>query len=48
MHATSLARHQRLLFEKIEMFDHTNHSLRELLREWSEYAVRRSCRNEAT
>nr|XP_046241833.1 outer dense fiber protein 2-like isoform X2 [Scatophagus argus] len=37
LHATSLGRQQDLLFEKIEMFDHTNHSLRELLREWSEY-----------
>lgn len=28
-----------MLLEKIEMFDNTNHSLRELLREWSEYEV---------
>ncbi|XP_041793599.1 outer dense fiber protein 2-like [Chelmon rostratus] len=37
LHAASLGRQQELLLEKIEMFDHTNHSLRELLREWSEY-----------
>ncbi|KAJ4941365.1 hypothetical protein JOQ06_011248 [Pogonophryne albipinna] len=37
LHASSLARQQDLLLEKIEMFDHTNHSLRELLRDWSEY-----------
>ncbi|XP_073322215.1 outer dense fiber protein 2-like [Pagrus major] len=37
LHATSLGRQQYLLLEKIEMFDHTNHSLRELLREWSEH-----------
>ncbi|XP_026198296.1 outer dense fiber protein 2-like isoform X2 [Anabas testudineus] len=38
MHAASLTRQRGLLLEKIEMFDYTNHSLRELLREWSEYA----------
>ncbi|XP_070760788.1 outer dense fiber protein 2-like [Enoplosus armatus] len=37
LHAASLGRQQDLLLEKIEMFDNTNHSLRELLREWSEY-----------
>ncbi|XP_010765516.1 outer dense fiber protein 2-like [Notothenia coriiceps] len=37
LHASSLARQQDLLLEKIEMFDHTNHSLRELLRDWSVY-----------
>ncbi|KAF3851447.1 hypothetical protein F7725_013219 [Dissostichus mawsoni] len=37
LHESSLARQQDLLLEKIEMFDHTNHSLRELLRDWSEY-----------
>lgn len=37
LHAASLARQQEMLLEKIEMFDHTNHSLRELLREWSGY-----------
>ncbi|XP_038560364.1 outer dense fiber protein 2-like isoform X1 [Micropterus salmoides] len=37
LHATSLGRQQELLLEKIEMFDSTNHSLRELLREWCEY-----------
>ncbi|XP_029915276.1 outer dense fiber protein 2b isoform X2 [Myripristis murdjan] len=35
--AASLGRQQELLLEKIEIFDHTNHSLRELLREWLEY-----------
>ncbi|XP_040898445.1 outer dense fiber protein 2-like [Toxotes jaculatrix] len=37
LHAASLGRQQDLLLEKIEMFDNTNQSLRELLREWSEY-----------
>ncbi|XP_037632571.1 outer dense fiber protein 2-like isoform X2 [Sebastes umbrosus] len=37
LHATSVGRQQDLLLEKIEMFDNTNHSLRELLREWSDY-----------
>ncbi|XP_053182226.1 outer dense fiber protein 2-like [Scomber japonicus] len=36
LHTASLGRQQELLLEKIEMFDHTNHNLRELLREWSE------------
>ncbi|XP_042343853.1 outer dense fiber protein 2-like [Plectropomus leopardus] len=36
LHAASVTRQQELLLEKIEMFDNTNHSLRELLREWSE------------
>ncbi|XP_029017136.1 outer dense fiber protein 2-like isoform X3 [Betta splendens] len=36
VHAASLARQQSLLLEKVEMFDHTNHNLRELLRDWSE------------
>ncbi|XP_030272867.1 outer dense fiber protein 2b [Sparus aurata] len=37
LNVASLGRQQDLLLEKIEMFDHTNHSLRELLREWSEH-----------
>ncbi|XP_023250725.1 outer dense fiber protein 2-like isoform X4 [Seriola lalandi dorsalis] len=37
LHAASLGRQQELLFEKIEMFDNTNQSLRELLREWSQH-----------
>ncbi|XP_070820776.1 outer dense fiber protein 2-like [Chaetodon trifascialis] len=37
LHTASLGRQQELLLEKIEMFYHTNHSLRELIREWSEY-----------
>ncbi|XP_051277724.1 outer dense fiber protein 2-like isoform X2 [Dicentrarchus labrax] len=37
LHTASLGRQQEVLLEKIEMFDHTNHSLRELLREWSDY-----------
>ncbi|XP_068454946.1 LOW QUALITY PROTEIN: outer dense fiber protein 2-like [Clinocottus analis] len=37
LHAASLGRQQELLLEKIEMFDNTNQSLRELLREWSKY-----------
>ncbi|XP_069580291.1 outer dense fiber protein 2-like [Brachyistius frenatus] len=37
LHAASLGRQQDLLLEKIGLFDHSNHSLRELLREWSEY-----------
>ncbi|XP_056274207.1 outer dense fiber protein 2b isoform X2 [Pseudoliparis swirei] len=36
LHAASLGRQQESLLEKIEMFDDTNRSLRELLREWSE------------
>uniref|UniRef100_A0A3P8TR49 Outer dense fiber protein 2 n=1 Tax=Amphiprion percula TaxID=161767 RepID=A0A3P8TR49_AMPPE len=36
LHAASLGRQRELLLEKIEMFDSTNHSLRELLREWSQ------------
>lgn len=40
LHAASLGRQQELLLDKIEMFDYTNHSLRELLREWSEQEVR--------
>lgn len=36
---SSVARQQDLLFEKIEVFSHTNYRLRELLREWSEYEV---------
>ncbi|MEQ2208525.1 hypothetical protein XENOCAPTIV_004909, partial [Xenoophorus captivus] len=35
LHAASLGRQQDLLLEKIEMFDRTNHSLRDLLRDWS-------------
>ncbi|KAF0022624.1 hypothetical protein F2P81_025250 [Scophthalmus maximus] len=37
LHAASVGRQQELLVEKMEMFDHTNQSLRELLREWSEH-----------
>ncbi|XP_071386307.1 outer dense fiber protein 2-like [Centroberyx affinis] len=37
MNAASLGRQQELLLEKIEIFDNTNHSLRELLREWREH-----------
>ncbi|XP_076006726.1 outer dense fiber protein 2-like isoform X2 [Genypterus blacodes] len=37
MDVASLRRQQDLLFEKIEMFDSTNHSLREQLRERTEY-----------
>ncbi|XP_047237575.1 outer dense fiber protein 2-like isoform X1 [Girardinichthys multiradiatus] len=37
LHAASLGRQQDLLLEKIEMFDRTNHSLRDLLRDWSTY-----------
>ncbi|XP_031161900.1 outer dense fiber protein 2-like isoform X1 [Sander lucioperca] len=37
LHTSSLGRQQELLLEKIEMFDNTNRSLRELLRERSEY-----------
>ncbi|KAK7933766.1 hypothetical protein WMY93_004662 [Mugilogobius chulae] len=36
MHTTSLDRQRDLLLEKIEMFTSTSHSLRALLREWSE------------
>ncbi|XP_055018013.1 outer dense fiber protein 2-like isoform X2 [Boleophthalmus pectinirostris] len=36
MHTTSLNRQRDLLLEKIEMFASTSHSLRALLREWSE------------
>ncbi|XP_028269228.1 outer dense fiber protein 2-like [Parambassis ranga] len=36
LHAASLGRQRELLLEKIQMFDHTNHSLRELLRERSD------------
>lgn len=39
LHVASLERQQKLLLEKIEMFDNTNHGLRELLREWSEHEV---------
>ncbi|KAF7660001.1 hypothetical protein LDENG_00290190 [Lucifuga dentata] len=37
MDVASLRRQQALLLEKIEIFDNTNHSLRELLRERREY-----------
>lgn len=46
LHATSLARQKGLLFEKIEMFENTNHNLRELLREWSGYARESLMRSE--
>lgn len=39
-HAASLRRQKELLIEKMEIFDHTNHSLRELLREWRDTQVR--------
>ncbi|XP_061585869.1 outer dense fiber protein 2-like isoform X1 [Cololabis saira] len=37
LHAATLGRQQELLQEKIDMFDNTNHNLRDLLREWREY-----------
>ncbi|XP_054587029.2 outer dense fiber protein 2 [Nothobranchius furzeri] len=37
LHSASLGRQQELLLEKIGMFENTNRSLRDLLREWSEY-----------
>ncbi|KAG7219202.1 hypothetical protein INR49_019262 [Caranx melampygus] len=37
LQAASLGRQQELLVEKMEMFDNTNQSLRELLREWSQH-----------
>ncbi|XP_037535940.1 outer dense fiber protein 2-like [Nematolebias whitei] len=37
LHSASLRRQQESLLEKIVMFDNTNHSLRDRLREWSEY-----------
>jgi len=39
LNTASLEREQELLLEKIEMFDNTNHSLRDLLREWTESEV---------
>ncbi|CAG5918598.1 unnamed protein product [Menidia menidia] len=36
LHATSLERQYDQLLEKIEMFDHSNHSLRDLLRKWGD------------
>ncbi|XP_074525996.1 outer dense fiber protein 2-like [Halichoeres trimaculatus] len=36
-HAASLRRQQQLLLERIAVFDSSNHGLRELLREWTEY-----------
>ncbi|XP_037114889.1 outer dense fiber protein 2-like isoform X1 [Syngnathus acus] len=32
---STLARHRQLLMERMEIFDNTNHSLRDLLRDWS-------------
>lgn len=46
LHSASLARQQQLLLEKIEMFDNTNHSLRDLLRAWSEQEVREAAKEE--
>ncbi|XP_043967488.1 outer dense fiber protein 2b [Gambusia affinis] len=37
LHTSALGRQQKLLLEKIEMFDQTNHNLRDLLRDWSVY-----------
>ncbi|XP_014326034.1 outer dense fiber protein 2 [Xiphophorus maculatus] len=37
LHTSALGRQQKLLLEKIEMFDQTNHSLRDHLRDWSVY-----------
>ncbi|KAL3975321.1 vacuolar protein sorting-associated protein 18 [Sarotherodon galilaeus] len=48
LHAASLERQQKLLLEKIEMFDNTNHGLRELLREWSEHERESLVRSEQT
>ncbi|XP_062237340.1 outer dense fiber protein 2-like [Platichthys flesus] len=36
LNAASVGRQQELLLEKIQMFDYTNQSLRELLREWTQ------------
>ncbi|XP_016898547.1 outer dense fiber protein 2-like isoform X2 [Cynoglossus semilaevis] len=35
-HTTQVSRQQKLLLDKIEMFDRTNQNLRQLLRDWSE------------
>ncbi|XP_054894999.1 outer dense fiber protein 2-like [Poeciliopsis prolifica] len=37
LHTFTLERQQKLLLEKIEIFDQTNHNLRDLLRDWSVY-----------
>ncbi|XP_054628372.1 outer dense fiber protein 2 isoform X2 [Dunckerocampus dactyliophorus] len=36
LQTSTLGRQRRLLLEKMEIFDNTNHSLRELLREWAD------------
>ncbi|XP_053276971.1 outer dense fiber protein 2 [Pleuronectes platessa] len=36
LNAASVGRQQELLLEKLQMFDYTNQSLRELLREWTQ------------
>ncbi|XP_026178369.1 outer dense fiber protein 2-like [Mastacembelus armatus] len=46
LHAAALGRQQALLLEKIEMFDITNRSLRELLRDWSHYERESLLRSE--
>ncbi|XP_063345481.1 outer dense fiber protein 2-like [Pelmatolapia mariae] len=48
LHAASLERQQKLLLEKIEMFDNTHHGLRQLLREWSEHERESLVRSEQT
>lgn len=40
LHGASVGRQKELLSEKMQVFDHTNHNLRELLREWRESEVR--------
>ncbi|XP_061752364.1 outer dense fiber protein 2-like [Nerophis ophidion] len=44
LQTTSLGRQRRLLLEKMEIFDNTNHSLRELIRDWTETEQRESTR----
>ncbi|XP_019725105.1 outer dense fiber protein 2 isoform X2 [Hippocampus comes] len=47
---SALTRQRQLLIEKMEIFDNTNHSLRDLLRDWSHHqseAERHSEENEA-
>lgn len=40
LHAASMRRQQESLLEKIDAFDRTNRSLRDLLRDWSDNEVR--------
>ncbi|XP_077416730.1 outer dense fiber protein 2 isoform X2 [Vanacampus margaritifer] len=50
LQASALARQRQLLVEKMEIFDNTNHSLRDLLRDWSHHqreAERHCEENEA-